>query len=93
MAQTPRGKSAPKRPAHGKEVPGVLIRGADGRLYLITENDLRPFAVELTPEKEKQLTEILGGAQLTMPKLPPDVVKQLQSFFICVLCHYPEIEL
>jgi hypothetical protein len=39
---------------------GVLIRGADGSLYALTEDDLKPFKVN--EEKAKALTHILNKA-------------------------------
>ena len=60
---------------------------------LITKKDLRPF--KLPKKKAKQVKEILGDVEveLVVPKLPPDVVKRLQCFLICIALHYPEVKL
>jgi hypothetical protein len=91
MAQRPRRRSARKKSARGKLVPGVLIRGADGRLYLVRKDKLGPF--KLPKRKAKELGEILGEVSLTVPKLPQDVVKRIHVCLECVPCPYPVIDL
>jgi len=92
MARAGTPKSDREKEKHHKAGSGVLIRGADGGLYLITKKDLRPF--KLPKKKAKQVREILGGGvELVVPKLPRDVVKRLQCFLICIALHYPEIKL
>jgi hypothetical protein len=91
MARAGTPKSDREKKEHYKAGSGVLIRGADGGLYLITKKDLRPF--KLPKKKAKQVKEILGDVELVVPKLPPDVVKRLQCFLICIALHYPDIKL
>ena len=83
-------KSPPKFGA-GEIVPGVLIKGSDGGLYLIREGDLGPF--KLSAKQKNELSKILGDVDLTMPKLSPDVVKQVQDYMDCIQLKYPGIEL
>lgn len=93
MARARTPKSDREKKEHHKAGSGVLIRGADGGLYLITKKDLRPF--KLPKKKAKQVKEILGDVELELvvPKLPRDVVKRLQCFLICIALHYPEVKL
>ena len=58
---------------------GVLVRGADGALYMLTEEDLQPFKVG--EEKAKKIREILSEApkEVVVRKLTPNVIKKLQT--------------
>ena len=93
MARARTPKSDREKKEHHKAGSGVLIRGADGGLYLITKKDLRPF--KLPKKKAKQVKEILGDVELELvvPKLPRDVVKRLECFLICIALHYPDVKL
>ncbi len=64
---------------------GVLVRGADGALYMLTEEDLQPFKVE--EEKAKEIREILSEApkEVVVRKLASNVIKQLQAISRSVL--------
>jgi hypothetical protein len=80
------------RKRRDKLVPGLLIRGADGRLYLIRKDKLGAF--KLPKKKAKELAQILGGVKaLAIPKLPRDVVKEIHVCMECVQLQYPEIKL
>ena len=84
------GRSVRKR--RDKLVPGLLIRGADGRLYLIRKDKLGAF--KLPKKKAKELAQILGDVKkLAIPKLPLDVVKQIHVCMECIVLEYPEIKM
>jgi hypothetical protein len=98
MAKKPKKPKKPKKRKPGgrklgvgEVVPGVLVRGSDGSLYLISENDMGPF--KLTKQQANELRSILRDVSLVVPKLPPDVVSEIQDFFDCVQNTHPEIEL
>jgi hypothetical protein len=91
MARAVTPKSDREKEEHYKAGSGVLIKGADGGLYLITKKDLRPF--KLPKQKAKQVERILRSVDLVVPKLSPDVVKRIQTCLICIALHHPEIEL
>lgn len=57
---------------------GVLIRGADGELYVLTKEDLAPFRMD--PEKARRLTEILGAApkDVVVRELPRNILREIQ---------------
>jgi hypothetical protein len=58
---TPEEENEPAQEGSSKtENPTVLIRGADGALYLIKEDQLAPGRLE--PEDAKIITEILEAA-------------------------------
>ena len=67
--------------------PGVMIRGADGALYIVTEKDLAPFRV--SDEKAQKLTEVLGGApaEIVSYDLAPDVMRSVHALAKCVAAH------
>ena len=67
MARARTPKSDREKKEHYKAGSGVLIRGADGGLYLITKKDLRPF--KLPKKKAKQVKEILGDVELDSSKV------------------------
>ena len=68
----------------GASQPGVMIRGADGALYIVTEKDLAPFRVP--NDKAKELTRILGGAPTNMVSydLPADLMRTVHELAKCV---------
>ena len=60
----------------------TLIRGADGKLYALSDTDLAPFR----GEKEKETTDILKKAKEDRKpaKLSDSVVQQIQAVQGCV---------
>ena len=67
--------------------PGVMIRGADGALYIVTEKDLAPFRVP--EEKARQISDILAAApaEIVSSNLSPDVMETLHKLAKCVHAH------
>ena len=67
--------------------PGVMIRGADGALYIVTEKDLAPFRVP--EDKARQLTDMLAKApaEIVSYDLSPDVMEDVHRLAKCVLAH------
>lgn len=76
-----------------EELRGVLVRGADGALYLVTEKDLAPFRVP--EDRAKQLTEILENARkdVVVYDLSSSAIKQIQALAQCIKHVSPEIHL
>ena len=69
-----------KRKSAGKaSLRKTLVRGADGGLYLLTEE---PFEVSKLPEqKEKELTKVLEKAQMNPVPLewPEGLIEEIQG--------------
>jgi hypothetical protein len=70
---------AKARPARKKRQRKMLVRGADGGLYLLTDNALAPF--KLRKQKADAVTKILEEAQNNpVPfKLSERLVKEIQG--------------
>jgi hypothetical protein len=64
------------------QVPGVLVRGQDGKLYFIPENKLAPFAV---PEKgvPQMSSKIAGDQPATHTAVPTEWV----NVGVCLIQH------
>ena len=71
---------------------GVLVRGADGALYLVTEKDLPR---KLREEKARAIRHVLkeGVGVVAVPELPGSVMKQIEGLAKCVKVRWPEIRL
>lgn len=39
-----------------KDGPGTLIRGADGRLYYLTDSNLKKYATRISPKDQRKVT-------------------------------------
>jgi hypothetical protein len=76
-----------ENPDEGSEYPhsknAVLVRGADGSLYVLREKDLEKF--KLSEADADRVKHILGGAQpvVVVRDLPPNVLRDLHSLFSC----------
>jgi len=68
-----------KQPAPGKSKRQILVRGADGGLYLLTDADLAPY--KLSTEAAEAVTEVLKHADEDpkAEKLPSQVIKDIRN--------------
>lgn len=64
--------------------PGMMIRGADGALYIVTEKDLAPFRV--SDAKTRKLAEMLEEAptKIVSYELAPDLMRAVAEVAKCV---------
>jgi hypothetical protein len=69
----------PKEESEKTSDNGVIIRGADGELYMLTEDALSKF--KLTKQQNKEVTEILKEShENPVPaKLPQIVIDQIKN--------------
>jgi hypothetical protein len=68
-----------RKPARKKRGRKILVRGADGGLYLLTDNALAPF--KLHKQKAEEVTKILKKAQKNpVPtKLSKHLIKDIEG--------------
>lgn len=69
----------PKEENEATSGKGVIIRGADGELYILTEDALSKF--KLTKEQNKEVTEVLQewNDNPVATKLPGRVILQIKD--------------
>jgi hypothetical protein len=85
---------AEEKPASEKPKRKILVRGADGALYLLTHKDLAPFKLE--EDKAEKVTKILEKAHENpvVTKLPARVIEELdlaKAVAISIVCVSGEI--
>jgi hypothetical protein len=73
-----------KKGGSGSRGRKTLVRGADGSLYMLSHQDLKPF--KLHEKKAKKLDQILKSAKKSpsVSKLPAGLIAQIQSAQGCV---------